>query len=212
MTALKYIQYLQRKLSMHGITYRKCMRFDTDAVLIEQLELEKAELEVRCNGILKDYYAERQTCDEQKTEIERLTEELKNLDWYKMWHNRHQTEINDLTLELETYRPTKLSGHGQCKCANCGSVSWTDWFSRYKGKTLCNECLKEIMTTEEKQVVKDTAKEILQGFDKWLNQAISDSYNKSVCGSMHHGGRNAAFHEVKELVKKVSESKGVEVE
>lgn len=64
---------------------------------------------------------------------------------------------------------------------------------------------------ELRQAVKNTAKEILQGFDKWLNQAISDSYNKSVCGSMHHGGRNSAFHEVKELVKKVAESKGVEV-
>jgi hypothetical protein len=59
---------------------------------------------------------------------------------------------------------------------------------------------------------KTTAKEILQGFDKWLKQAISDSYNKSVSGSIRHGGMNTAFHEVKELVKRVAESKGVEVE
>lgn len=59
---------------------------------------------------------------------------------------------------------------------------------------------------------KETAEEILQGVMKWLNQAISDSYNKSVCGSTHDGGRNTAFHEVKDLVKKVAESKGVEVE
>jgi chromosome segregation ATPase len=65
---------------------------------------------------------------------------------------------------------------------------------------------------EKQDIAKDTAKEILQGFNQWLKQAISDSYNKSVCGSMHHGGRNTAFHEVKELVNKVAESKGIEVE
>ena len=79
----------------------------------------------------------------QKAEIERLTEERENLNWYKMWHNKFKKEIEDLTLELETYRPTKLSGNGQCKCSKCGVVSWTDWFSRYKGQTLCNDCLKK---------------------------------------------------------------------
>ena len=59
---------------------------------------------------------------------------------------------------------------------------------------------------------KDTEKEILQGFNKWLNQAISESYDKSVKGSVRYGGMNTAFHEVKELVKKVAEEKGVEVE
>jgi hypothetical protein len=90
-----------------------------------------------------------------------------------------------LTLELETYRPTKLSGNGQCKCSNCGNVSWTDWFSRYKGKTLCNGCLKEIISTEEKQAVKDTAKEIYdfaknffiwdeEGFVRELKELVQD--------------------------------------
>lgn len=64
----------------------------------------------------------------------------------------------------------------------------------------------------ERQAVKDTTREILQGFNKWLKQAISDSYDKSVKGSAYQGGRNNAFHEVKELVKRVAESKGVEVE
>lgn len=63
-----------------------------------------------------------------------------------------------------------------------------------------------------KQKEKDTAKEILQGFTKWLNQAIRESYNQSVNGVVFQGGKNRAFHEVKELVKKVAESKGVEVE
>ena len=75
-----------------------------------------------------------------------------------------------MTLELETYRPTKLSGNGQCKCGVCGNVCWTDWFSRYKGKTLCDKCLREILATEEQQTVKDTAKEILDKANElWLD-------------------------------------------
>ena len=77
--------------------------------------------------------------------INDLEEQLKNLDWYKMWHKKHKKEIEDLTAELETYRPTKLSGNGQCKCDKCGMVCWTDWFSRYKGQTLCDKCLKELL-------------------------------------------------------------------
>ena len=59
---------------------------------------------------------------------------------------------------------------------------------------------------------KDAATEILRGFNKWLNKAISDSYDRSVSGCVRQGGMNTAFHEVKELVKKVAESEGVEVE
>ena len=70
----------------------------------------------------------------------------------------------------------------------------------------------EELIEENEQAAKDTAKEILEGFIKWLNQAISESYDKSVKGSIHYGGKNSAFHEVKELVKRVAESKGVKVE
>lgn len=76
--------------------------------------------------------------------IEPFEEELRDLNWYKMWHKKFRKQIEDLTTELETYRPTKLSGNGQCKCSNCGKVSWTDFgFSRYNGQTLCDSCLKE---------------------------------------------------------------------
>ena len=80
--------------------------------------------------------------------VEPLQEQVKDLDWYKMWHKKFKKEIEDLTLELETYRPTKLHGNGQCKCSNCGTIHWTDWCSRYKGQTLCDKCLKEIMEGE----------------------------------------------------------------
>ena len=69
---------------------------------------------------------------------------------------------------------------------------------------MCDKC--------KEQTVKDTQKEILQGIYKWLNQAISFSYDVSVKGSLHYGGKNKAFHEVKELVEQVAKSKGVEVE
>lgn len=122
------------------------------------IEEQKAEIKR-----LKNAYREglEQGKFDSQQEIERFTEELKNLDWYKMWHGKFKKEIDDLTLELETYRPTKLHGNGQCKCSNCGNVSWTDFgFSRYKGKTLCDKCLKEIIAKEKPQAVKDTAKEI----------------------------------------------------
>ena len=139
---------------------------------------------------------------EQKAEIERLTEELKNLDWYKMWHNKFKKEINDLTLELETYRPTKLSGNGQCKCSNCNHISWTDWFSRYKGKTLCDECLKEIISKENKQIVKDTAKEI---FTELLKDENIEEYER-------FDGYYDSFIAVDEIKELAKERYGVEVE
>ena len=104
---------------------------------------------------------EKQNAELQK-QVDELKGELENLAWYKMWHNKFKKEIDDLTLELETYRPTKLHGNGQCKCSNCGCVNWTDWFSSYKGQTLCDKCLKEILSTEKQRAVKETAKEILQ--------------------------------------------------
>ena len=59
---------------------------------------------------------------------------------------------------------------------------------------------------------KDEATEILQGLCKWIKQAISDSYNKSVNGSVKDGGRNIAFHEIKDCLGKIANFKGVEVE
>lgn len=104
----------------------------------------------------KERLAERQKvitalCDEKRElqkQVDKLTEQLEYLNWYKMWHNKFKKEIEDLTLELETYRPTKLSGNGQCKCSNCGVISWTNWFASYKGQTLCNNCLKKCYGVE----------------------------------------------------------------
>jgi hypothetical protein len=75
-----------------------------------------------------------------------------------------------------------------------------------------NEVRQDCYNRGYEQGRKDEAAEILQGFYKWIKQAISDSYDKSVNGSVRDGGRNIAFHEVKDCLEKVAEFKGVEVE
>ncbi len=73
---------------------------------------------------------------------------LDALDWYKMWHQKHIKKIKDLEAELTDYRPTKLSGNGQCKCELCGFCCWTDWFYEYKRKVVCDNCLKKMQGDE----------------------------------------------------------------
>lgn len=70
-------------------------------------------------------------------------------EWYSIWHENFKKQIEDLTTELETYRPTKLHGNGQCKCFNCNAINWTDWCSQYKGHIYCNKCLKDILKEEQ---------------------------------------------------------------
>lgn len=59
---------------------------------IETLLCKNAELEVRCEGILKDYYAASQTCDEQKDIIERLEEERDK--YQEKWQTDYMNELN----------------------------------------------------------------------------------------------------------------------
>jgi hypothetical protein len=151
-------------------------------------------------------------------QVDELKDELKDLDWYKMWHKKFKKEIDDLTLELETYRPTKLSGNGQCKCGVCGSVCWTDWFSRYKGKTLCNKCLKEIIATEEKQAVKDTAKEICKAIHEDLQATLYNlkhfitDIESQKTQEQQNIGIIKAQNAVSEFEKTIKKRYGVEVE
>ena len=80
------------------------------------------------------------------TLVAKYIDELKNdIGWYKMWHNKFKKQIEDLTTELETYRPTRLKGEGQTRCNKCGDLSWTCFgYSKYKGQILCDNCLKEM--------------------------------------------------------------------
>lgn len=159
--------------------------------LIHRLQSEnkslKTDLENECEEHKQFIKLAKKIDEEQKTEIERLTEEL---DFYK-GANRELTSTNEM---LKGYRK---------------QVDELEKENKFENKTWCN-MIEDCPMAQ--QAVKDTAKEILQGFMKWLNQAISNSYEKSVKGSVRYGGMNTAFHEVKDLVKKVAESKGVEVE
>ena len=82
---------------------------------------------------------------------------LENMNkWFKMWHEKFIIENAKLQDELETYRPTKLHGHGQCTCALCkekgrNATYWTDCCYKYKGNILCSDCLKEILKNEKKE-------------------------------------------------------------
>ena len=89
--------------------------------------------------------------DAKDKEIEELEQDK---EWYSMWHEKFQKQIEDLTTELETYRPTKLHGNGFCECYKCKeegrqSREWTDWCSRYKGHVYCDTCLKTILKEEQ---------------------------------------------------------------
>lgn len=89
----------------------------------------------------------------------KIIELEKDIEWYKIWHNKFKKQIEDLTTELETYRPTKLHGNGQCSCYRCEQKvgfnrHWTDWCYSYKGHTYCSDCLREILK-EEKEVNND---------------------------------------------------------
>lgn len=135
---------------------------------------------------------------EQYEELQENISELKNLEWYKYWHKKHKKEIEDLTVELETYRPTKLSGNGQCKCSKCGRVSWTDWFSRYKGQILCNNCLKELIEKDNNDSSKEMTKEILQ---EMLDFIHNETFRKGY-----------ELKKVERKIKEIAKIKGVEVE
>lgn len=92
---------------------------------------------------------------QQFVEKDKEIEDLKEWqEWYSMWHKKFQKQIEELTIELETYRPTKLHGNGQCECYKCKqegrqSIEWTDWCSRYKGHIYCEDCIKEILKEEQ---------------------------------------------------------------
>ena len=89
------------------------------------------------------YYLEREICEDLRSE---LAEKDKDFAWYKIWHDKFKKQIEDLTTELETYRPTRLKGEGQTKCSKCGDLSWTCFgYSKYKGQILCDKCLEEVL-------------------------------------------------------------------
>lgn len=150
---------------------------------------------------------------EQKAEIGRLTEENSNLKkLVKSLEDLKETLLQGKAeLQKQVDEFTSVFGNADNFARTISDLRMKNGNRVSTSKELC-----EWVEEQKQQAVKDTTREILQGFNKWLNQAISDSYGKSVGESVRSSGiyygKNTAFHEVKELVKKVAESKGVEVE
>lgn len=149
-----------------------------------------------------------------KAEIERLTEENKKL-----------VEEIDLEVDLQTKRKRQIIAESQefideIANKNAELQKQVDELKAEKENLyFLNKNLEDYIDNHEpiwkrntEQAVKDTAKEILHELLKWLNQSISFSNGKSLNGSVQYGAMNKAYHEVKRRVKKIAESKGVEVE
>ena len=122
---------------------------------------------------------------------QQLEEKEKDICWYSMWHKKFQKQIEDLTTELETYRPTKLHGNGQCECFKCKQEGrqareWTDWCSRYKGHTYCDDCLKEVLKEEQAPQTQLAIQELEKVEDSVFNYVFQQIKELS-------GGKNGKF-------------------
>ncbi len=83
----------------------------------------------------------------------------------------------------------------------------------YKGVKTDMEAIYEAGYRKADEVRKEKAKEILNGLVHWLKGAIRVSYDFAVRNPFGiHGGKNCAFHEMLDLVKKVAEKEGIEVD
>ena len=119
--------------------------------------------------IIKRLNEQDQQIDRLKQQLAEKDKEIEDLkkwqDWYSMWHENFKKQIEDLTTELETYRPTKLHGNGQCECYKCKQegkqpIHWTNWCNEYKGHIYCNDCLKEILKEEQSSQTQLAIKEL----------------------------------------------------
>ena len=125
-------------------------RLNEQADQIDQLKQQLAETEQNFFVFQEDSARNEQIYVRELAEKDKEIEDLKKWkEWYSIWHENFKKQIKDLTTELETYRPTKLHGNGQCKCFNCNAINWTDWCNKYKGHIYCDDCLKEILKEEQ---------------------------------------------------------------
>ena len=94
------------------------------------IEFGREEIRKRNKRIDEIVERDKKLFDDKNKELEKLKQQLAEKDkefeelkewqqWYEMWHKKFQKQIEDLTTELETYRPTKLHGNGQCECFKC---------------------------------------------------------------------------------------------
>lgn len=130
-----------------------------------------------CNGAewrdfweaVKEKNEENKTLQQQLAEKEKEIEELKCYNnQYEVWRKLQNEQIEKLRTELETYRPTKLKGNGQCVCSVCGQINWTDFCSRYDGKIYCDECFSHIITRDD-LLRHQVCEEIAQALNEYID-------------------------------------------
>lgn len=122
---------------------------------MSKIKIEIDELEYQDYCAYKRILPEISGClDREKHYIKQIEEQEKEINslkesnqWYSIWHNKFQDKIKKLQEELETYRPTKLKGNGQCSCYNCEITNgfnrhWTDNCYKFKGQIYCAKCFK----------------------------------------------------------------------
>lgn len=157
------------KLKEENDSYNQTMKYlnklrDENNQLKQQLKEEK-EFTEQYRKECANIQSKNIEFQQQLAEKDKVIEDLKQWkEWYSMRYKNSQKQIEDLTTELETYRPTKLHGNGQCECFKCKQEGrqprfWTDWCSKYKGHIYCDDCLKEILKEEQIKELKNNKKD-----------------------------------------------------
>ena len=164
---------------------------DEQKAEIEKLLCKNAELEVRCEGVLKDYYAQSKTCDEQRVEIERLKEKFSISHYKDSWKNKFfkaQEEIERLTEEND-----ELTSSLACeRVVNSQSKAMLDNFHE------CDKLLRKENSELQKQVEKLTEEKNI--FWKKYTDTCDENAKLSMI-------LNQRSHEKAELQKQVDELK-----
>lgn len=147
---------------------------------IDQLQQENEQLKKK----LADWKDGTMICNYEKQLADKDKKNAELEDWYKwyeMWHKKFKKQIEELTTELETYRPTKLTGEGQTTCHQCKQRNWTCFgFYHYKGQTLCDECLKKVLKEDNKgnqQLRYEICDEIRNTAGKYWTRLEDDNEN-----------------------------------
>lgn len=201
----KEIEELKQEINNLSQQCLICNKDRENEELKKQLAESESELEKQKEKYVRLYSCYKETLSKDLQDIYRIAEENKQLKQqfegvegkirllegdiqnYRNWHNVYERQISTLMTELETYRPTKLEGNGQCSCYSCEEKEgfnrhWTSWCYRYKGHIYCNNCLTKIISKERSSQYEDKIsfavaelKKTLSYAEDILNEALKNS-------------------------------------
>ena len=119
-----------------------------------------------------------------------------------------EKEVEELTAKI-------IEQH--CYHHGCDDCEWKHSRGGCEEEAIYRDLARYLIEEEDyrpaDEVRKEKAKEILSGLVHWLKGAIRDSYDHAVKEQFGiYGGKNNAFHEVLDLVNKVAENDGIEVD